>query len=106
MNVLDFEVFFLWLAAHRSDEVVGAPGRYFHSPLAAFLSQQEGCVMGEDGMRYGRASIDVRQWKLLPMWAQWFARLGEGSFGDALTAYEAVTLLAHVEQMLVPVLVA
>ena len=96
----DFELFFLWLVSHETNGVVGYPGRCFHSPLALFFSQQSGCVIGEDGMRYGYAHIDIDRWNMLPRWAQWFALLCERSFGCALSAYEAVEVLAEVEVML------
>jgi hypothetical protein len=98
--LIDFEEFFSWLASHASNESVGRPGRDFHSPLARFLSQKTGHVMGEDGLRYGWAMVETHLWRDLPQWAQVFASLSERSFGGALSAYEAVCVLVHVEEVL------
>ena len=107
MMRIDGDDFFSWLAAHGTNESVGLPGRYFHSPLATFLSHKAGYVVGEDGKRYGRANVELYHWLELPRWAQVFASLSERLFcGRAISAYEAVGVLAEVEALLVPVLVA
>ncbi|HEY3994246.1 MAG TPA: hypothetical protein VGM01_15360 [Ktedonobacteraceae bacterium] len=107
MMRIDSDEFFSWLAAHGTDEFVGFPGRYFHSPLANFLSQKAGYVVGEDGKRYSRANVELYHWLELPRWAQVFALLSERSFcGRAISAYEAVCVLAEVEAVVVPALVA
>ncbi|HEU5380507.1 MAG TPA: hypothetical protein VFV38_34215 [Ktedonobacteraceae bacterium] len=107
MQVLfDLEDFFLWLASFSPDELVGQPGRYFHSPLALFLSEKVGHVMGEDGRRYGCAIVDPCFWYELPRWAQMFASLAERSHCSALLAYDAVGLLVEVETWFAPMLAA
>lgn len=102
----DLDDFFLWLASFSPDALVGQPGRYFHSPLALFLSEKAGHVVGEDGRRYGRAVVDPCFWCELPRWAQLFASLAERSHCPALLAYDAVGLLVEVETRLAPVLAA
>ena len=100
---LNLDEFFTWLASHHDQDVVGWPGRCFHSPLARFLSFKAGCTMGEDGSRYGSALVDDCRWLQLPHWAHTFAVFCEAWFGRELTAYEAVGLLAQVETALSPV---
>lgn len=95
---VEFEEFFAWLVSHTNDdESVGQPGRCFHSPISRYLSWKTGHVVGEDGQYYGRAVLDACQWQPLPRWAQRFAACSERAFGRALTAYEAVCVLAQVE---------
>jgi drug/metabolite transporter superfamily protein YnfA len=96
---MTFEEFFAWLASHSTNEIVGQPGRCFHSPLAQFLSWKSGYVICEDGRRYGRSVVPDCRWLELPSWAQLFATLSERSFGRALSAYEAVCVLAEVEAL-------
>jgi len=99
---LDLEEFFLWLASYSPNDLVGQPGRCFNSPLALFLSSKSGCVMGEDGKRYGRAIVESHLWRFLPLWAQVFASLTEHALGSSLSAYDAVVFLVQVETLLVP----
>lgn len=103
---IDMNEFFDWLAAHRTNDIVGLPGQCFHSPLARFLSAKAGCTVGVDGERYGSALVDTCRWFLLPRWAALFTTLSEKLFGSTLSAYEAVGLLVEVETLLAPALVA
>jgi hypothetical protein len=97
LDEVDFEEFFEWLSFYGDEEVVGVPGRCFDSPLARFLSAKEGMLVGVDDRWYGRALVDARCWRPLPMWARVFEALCENRFGRVLTAYDAVGLLVHVE---------
>lgn len=99
---IDINEFFDWVASHRDHEVIGLPGRCFDSPLARWLSEQVGHVIGVDGRHYGRALVDAQRWQVLPYWAYVFTMLCEGLFGRALTASEVVDVLIQVEAM-VPV---
>lgn len=100
MICLDMNAFFEWLCSYHDHDVVGLPGRCFHSPLARWLSALSGRAMGVDEMRYGWALADGRSWVTLPYWAQMFASYSERLFGASLTAYEAVGLLVQVETAL------
>lgn len=104
--IMNIDEFFNWLASYSDSDIVGVPGRCFHSPLAQFLCWKSGQVIGEDGKRYGRASIDEHFWFEMPQWAQLFASFSEHTLGRALTAYEALCVLIDVETTLSPVLVA
>lgn len=97
---LEMNAFFEWLCLHRDDDIVGLPGRCFHSPLACWLSALAGRAIGVDEMRYGWALADTCRWALLPLWARVFAAYSEKLFGRAMSAYEAVSLLVQVETAL------
>jgi hypothetical protein len=100
---LAFDDFLSWLASFAEQDVVGQPGLCFNSPLACFLSQLAGVVIGEDGQRYGRASVESHHWRALPRWAQLFSQFGERlAYGQPLTAYHALCLLVEVETALAP----
>ncbi len=94
---LDMEAFCAWLVAHEY-EVVGQLGMIFQSPLARWLSERVGYVIGVDGAVYGRASHEVWTWKLLPRWASYFNACGEAWFAREVTGGEAFLVLARVEQ--------
>src|SRR5258707_14509503 len=97
---LDLEEFFLWLASYSPNDLVGQPGRCFNSPLALFLSSKSGCVMGEDGKRYGRAIVESHLWRFLTIWEQVVACLTVNDLGSSLSAYDAGVLLFHVATLL------
>lgn len=104
--VMNIDEFFNWLASHSDGDIVGLPGRSFHSPLAQFLYWKSGQVVGEDGRKYGRASAPVHLWLDMPQWAQRFSSLSERMLGRALSAYEAVCLLIEVEASISSLLAA
>ena len=57
-------------------------------------------VIGVDDACYGWALRDARCWYPLPRWAQVFVMLCESRVMGALTAYDAVGLLAEAEGLL------
>ena len=90
------ESFITWLCG-REYEVVGHPGRCFEHPLACWLSEVFGHVVGIDEGRYGPACVDFCQWRLLPRWAVCFGAIAERRCAGVMLGSEAFVLMAEIE---------
>ena len=95
------DAFVSWLCA-REHEVVGSFGRCYDSPLARYLSEMTGHVIGTDGKRYGCALSEYRCWLLLPQWAEVLTSWIEALAYRPVTGSETVEALARVELALRP----
>jgi hypothetical protein len=90
------ETFGAWLCEHETD-IIGESSRNFSCPLANFLTELFGHVMGVDGHLYGRASHQWCQWQPLPRWAIAFTLSLDRQGFRPITGLEALSLLADVE---------
>ena len=88
--------FCAWLCLHEHD-IVGLPSSFYHSPLARWLSECAGYVVGVDGSWFGRALDESQFWRLLPRWAVAFASCLECASYLPVTGLEALEVLARVE---------
>jgi hypothetical protein len=84
------------LCLHEQD-IVGDPSSFYHSPLALWLSERAGNVVGVDGAWFGRALDACQFWRLLPRWAVVFASYLECASSLPVTGLEALDVLARVE---------
>lgn len=94
---LQLDDFCSWLC-EKELQVVGFPCAWFGDPLAEWISSQTGHIYGVDGKVYGRALYDVCHWRRLPRWAQLFVLWIEKYAHRALTGFEALGILADIEQ--------
>ncbi|HJT56803.1 MAG TPA: hypothetical protein VJ761_09930 [Ktedonobacteraceae bacterium] len=85
-----------WLLAHEQ-EPIGSAHSCFQSPLALWLSEQCGGVVGVDDRCYGRALYASEYWRLLPRWAVLFSCWLEHLTGSSLMGWQAFDVLARVE---------
>jgi hypothetical protein len=97
MGDLSVDDFCAWLALHEYD-VVGRLGMCFHSPLALWLSERLGVVVGVDETVYGPACMPVYRWRPLPRWAVLFEAYATSQFTRVVTGLEAFLLLAAASQ--------
>jgi hypothetical protein len=88
------EAFADWLLAHSS-ETVGQRGRCFAHPLARWLSERSGRLIGVDSAAgtYGPALVSTRRWQPLPAWAVRFAAKVECPYCELLSGEQAFSLL-------------
>ena len=93
MGDLSVDDFCAWLALHEYD-VVGRLGMCFHSPLALWLSERLGGVVGVDGSVYGLACMPFHLWRPLPRWAVRFQLYSEKHFPHVVSGIDAFLLLA------------
>jgi len=99
--VVELDAFVSWLCL-REREVCGYVGTWYDSPLARYLSEVTGHVVGADGGRCGRALSDYRCWSFLPRWAAVFTSRIESCPRRPVTGYETLLILAQIELALVP----
>ena len=95
------DAFCAWLCLHEQD-LVGHPFSFYHSPLARWLSECAGYVVGVDSPWFGRALYECQFWRLLPRWAVVFASCLECASKLSVTGLEALEVLARVELALSP----
>lgn len=85
-----------WLLSHALERV-GQRGRCFDHPLARWLSERQGRVIGIDSAAgsYGPALCSPRRWQPLPRWAVRFAALVECPHFREISGEEAFALLVE-----------
>ena len=98
---VELEAFVSWVCRHTGEEVVGYVGTWLDSPLARYLSEVTGHLVGTDGQRYGWALSDYQCWLLLPRWAELFTAWVESCPRRPVRGDEVVEVLASIELALV-----
>jgi hypothetical protein len=93
---LSLDDFADWLLRHASEQV-GQRGRCFDHPLARWLSERSGRLIGVDSAAgsYGPALESPRRWQPLPRWAERFAALAECPHFELLSGEQAFALLVQ-----------
>ena len=98
---VELEAFVSWVCLHTGEEVVGYVGTWLDSPLARYLSEVTGHLVGTDGKRYGWALSDYQCWLLLPRWAELFTVWVESCPCRPISGDEVLAVLASIELALV-----
>ena len=94
---VELEAFVSWVCLHTPDEVMGYVGTWLDSPLARYLSEVTGHLVGTEGRRYGWALSDYQRWLLLPRWAELFTAWVESCPRRPVKGDEVLEVLASIE---------